>query len=226
MDAVHDLAAIHTQTDWQPMSPAEMTTSPANYMGDVSAAADEPGSYLVANHKSLELAILSRIAQVDVSDPARSLEVSSWLLVELAHDEHSAARVEAAKILSNLAGNWILHENARILASVPDTDLMSAVRALDQASSSTEFQMALEQLHAAAIPDTITGIRILTALGRSANQFAFTSGQGDEMVFSVALKIILQGLEEGSRDPKPEVAEICEHWYNLLQSRSTKAVGN
>jgi len=220
MDAVRDLAAIHTNTDWQPVSPAELTTSPANYFGEVTAAADEEGSYVIANHQELELAILERIAGVDVSDSARSLEVASWLLIELAHDDYPEARVQAAKILSNLAGNWILHENARLTETSPDADLRVAIQALDQASTSQEFQKALTQLSIAEIPDTIVGIRILTALGRTSEGFAFTSGQGDTMVYSVALKIIVQGLEQGSHDAQPDVAEICEHWHTLLMSRA------
>ncbi|MDA0667536.1 MAG: hypothetical protein O3A95_07545 [Planctomycetota bacterium] len=220
MDAVRDLAAIHTPTDWQPTSPAQMTTSPANYFGEVDAIADTEGSYAVEDHRQLELAILQRIAQVDISDPARSIEVGSWLLIELAHDDYPEARVEAAKIIANLAGNWILHEDARIVEGKPDADLRVAIQALDHASSSTEFQLALGQLQVATIPDTIVGIRILTALGRTANRFSFTTGQGDAHVFSLALKIILQGLEEGSLDSNKDVAEICEHWHTLLMSRA------
>ena len=220
MDAVRDLAAIHTNTDWQPVSPAQMTTSPANYFGEVTAAVDEQGSYVVANHRKLELAILERIAGVDVSDSARSLEVASWLLIELAHDDYPEARVQAAKILSNLAGNWILHEDARLVEDSPDADLRVAIQALDHASTSQEFQQALSQLRVATIPDNMVGIRILTALGRTSEQFAFTSGQGDEMVYAMALKIIVQGLEQGSHDTHPDVAEICEHWHTLLMSRA------
>ena len=201
-----------------------MTTSPANYLGEIDALADSEGSYAVQDHRQLELAILERIAQVDISDPARSIEVGSWLLIELAHDDHPEARVEAAKILANLAGNWILHEDARLVDENPDADLRVAIQALDQAASSTEFQLALDQLQVAIIPETMVGIRILTALGRTANRFAFTSGQDDDAVFSLALKIILQGLEEGSHDANQDVAEICAHWHALLLSRSMSPV--
>lgn len=220
MDAVRDLAAIHTPTDWQPMSPAQMTTSPANYFGEVNAIADAGGSYTVQDHGQLELAILQRISQVDISDPARSIEVGSWLLIELAHDDYPQARVEAAKIMARLAGSWILHEEARLVECTPDADLRVAIQALDKASTSKEFQRALSQMQVTSIPDTDVGIRILTALGRTANRFAFTTGQGNAQVFSLALKIVLQGLEEGSQDSNKDVAEICAHWHSLLVARA------
>jgi hypothetical protein len=224
MNAVRDLAAIHTVDDWQPRSPATLSVSPDFYYGDLTAATERSGTYPVTDHRKLELAILERIATVDVHDPAESLEVSSWLLVLLTEDDHPAAREEAAQILARNAGNWIVHDDARLLAKDPSIDLVSALRGLDAASDRTTYDLALARIGKAEIPDVLTGIRILTALGRTAIDYSFSSGEGDDRVFSTALGIVLMGLEVGREDPDPEVSETCRYWYDLLLPRAQEPV--
>lgn len=221
MDAVRDLAAIHTAEDWRPQSPALLTASPDFYHGDLSAKVDGAGSYEIHDHRTLEMAILERVANVDVSNPARSIEVCSWMLVALAQDDYPAARAEAARILAQNAGNWILHEDARLLPKEDGVDLAAALNRLDQASTRSQFEEAVYQISAAHLPEDATGIRILTALGRMVGDFSYTSGQGNDVPFSAALGIVLDGLERGLEDPDPTVVETCQHWLDLLLPRAT-----
>ena len=221
MDAVRDLAAIHTAEDWRPQSPALMTASPDYYLGDFTAATDGAGTYPVEDHRSLEMAILARVASVDVSDPARSIEVSAWMLLALSQDDYPAARAEAARILAQNAGNWILHERARLMPKTEGGDLTEALLTLDQASTRGQFELAMAEISAATLPDEITGIRVLTAIGRMVEDFSYSSGAGNEVPFSAALGIVLHGLEQGLQDPDPTVVETCQHWLDLLLPRAT-----
>ncbi len=221
MDAVHDLAAIHTPTDWRPQTPAMLTAAPAFYLGDLSAASQGAGSYAIPEHRPLELAMLQRIASVDLHDPARSIEVSAWMMVELLQDDYPAARNEAAKILARLAGTWIVEENAALAAVDTNIHLTAALQDFDQAQSRADFDAAISKIGQAPIPDAITALRILTALGRKANDYAFTSGEGNQHVFSTALRLILIGLEQGSKDADSTVAATCAHWVDLLSAPRT-----
>lgn len=224
MDALRDLAAIHTEDDWQPRSPAQLSVSPAFYHGELSAATERAGTYVVEDHRALEMAILERIATVDVGDPAESVEASAWLMVVLLQDDHAEARREAAEILARNAGNWIVEDGARLRAKDPSIDLIGALRGLDSASDRTTYDLALSRIGSAEIPDIVTGIRILTALGRTALEFSYTSGEGDDRVFSTALGIVLMGLDHGRTDPDSTVAETCSTWYDLLLPRAQEAV--
>ncbi|MHC4379909.1 MAG: hypothetical protein ACYSU1_02300 [Planctomycetota bacterium] len=221
MDAVRDLAAIHTAEDWRPQSPALLSASPEYYLGDLTSAADGFDTYVIEDHRQLEMAILQRVASVDVSDPARSIEVSSWMLVALSQDDYPAARSEAARILAQNAGNWILHENARLMPKSEDGNLAEALLTLDRAKTRGQFEVAMTEVSAATLPDRITGIRILTAIGRMVSDFSYSSGAGNEVPFSAALGIVLDGLEQGLQDPDPTVVETCRHWLDLLLPRAT-----
>ena len=223
MDAVRDLAAIHTEDDWRPRSPAQMSVAPAYYFGDLTAVAERAGSYTVEDHRALEKEILERIATVDVSDPAESLEVSAWMMVALLQDNHAPARKRAAEILGRNAGNWIVTEDARLRTANPDINLVAALRGLESAEDRMSFDLALSQIGSASIPDAVTGIRILTALGRKAIDFTYSSGEGDDRIFSTALGIVLMGLEQGRNDADAEVSETCVYWHDLLLPRAQEA---
>ncbi|MGB0952211.1 MAG: hypothetical protein ACPG31_03215 [Planctomycetota bacterium] len=223
MDAVRDLAAIHTEDDWRPRSPAQMSVAPAYYFGDLTAVAERAGSYTVDDHRALEKEILERIATVDVGDPAESLEVSAWMMVALLQDDHAPARKRAAEILGRNAGNWIVGEQARLRSTNPEINLVGALRGLENAEDRVSFDLALSQIGSAEIPDAITGIRILTALGRKAIDFTYSSGDGDDRIFSTALGIVLMGLDQGRNDADAEVSETCVYWYDLLLPRAQEA---
>jgi hypothetical protein len=218
MDAVRDLAAIHTADTWRPRTPADMTVSPEVYLGDAAARRLGAGTYEVADHRTLELAILEQLNQVDPSDPANAVETSSWLLIELLKDDYPGARIAAAKILSNLAGRWISAYDARLVEEVPGGDLTAAIEKMQAATDGRSLNSAARELSAMSFPDAGTALRVLTALGRRADTLGFTDNEANQPLYALALKLVMIGLEEGSRSADADVAEACRERYELLLS--------
>lgn len=218
MDAVRDLAAIHTDDDWRPRSPASMTLPPDWYLhGARSLDVPKPGTYEVADHRALELAILDRVGAVDPAEPAPSLEATAWLLTVLRHDDHAAARVKAAAILSQFAGFWIESRGARLPAGPLDGDLSAALRALDAAPDAAAFRDALPAFARVALPAPTDTIRLVAGLGRSAVRHGVTAGHSSaEALFTLGARAVVQALEAGAADADPEVAAACRARAELL----------
>lgn len=218
LDAIRDLAAIHSETDWQPRSPAQLSVPPDWYLeGVMSAKLPESGSYEVADHRALELAILDRIGPIDVDKPPMACESASWLLLELLHDDHSAARIKAAAHLSALAGAWIERKGARLPAMEPTGSLPAALQAVEAARDSKEFLAALELVQRAPLADGTSTIRLLAGLGRRASLHGVgPNHQSAELLAAIGTRAILSGLEIAAQDPDPEVARACRERHDLL----------
>jgi hypothetical protein len=218
MDAVRDLAAIHTEDTWRPRTPADMTVPPAVYLGDATARRLGAGTYEVADHRTLELAIIDQLNAVDAADPAASFEVASWLLLALLRDDYGGARVQAAKVLSNLAGNWISDLGAQLDEEEPELSLTAGLAALQAAADGRQLNAAARALSRTAFPDAASALRTLTALGRLSDSRAFSVSDANEPLYSLGLKLVLIGLEEGARSEDAEVAEACRARYELLMA--------
>lgn len=218
MDAVRDLAAIHHPETWRPRTPADMTVSPEVYLGNPTARRLGAGSYEVADHRTLELAILEQLNAVDPTDPGQAIETSSWLLIELLKDDYAGSRVAAAKVLSNLAGRWISSHEARLQPEIAEGDLAASLQKMQAARSGRELNQAATELAQLSYPDAGTALRVLTALGRRADSLGFTNNEANRPLYALALKLVMIGLEEGSRSEDPEVAEACRERYDLLLS--------
>lgn len=218
MDAVRDLAAIHTETDWQPRSPARLSVQPAYYLEKtLSAGAPQAGTYEVADHRALELAILDRIGPIDVQDPALACESAAWLLLELLHDEHAEARIRAAAHLSTLAGAWIERKGARLPVGELNGDLPAALHAVEAAQDAQEFLAALQLLNRAPLVSGTDNIRLMAGLGRR----AALHGVGPDhdsaaLLASIGTRVILSCFAEAAHDPDPAVAQACRERHDLL----------
>jgi hypothetical protein len=223
MDAVRDLAAIHTQTDWQPQTPAHLSVPPAFYYGNPAARASGDGIYAVEDHRGLELAIIEQINGVDANDPAYAIEVCAWMLMELTQDEHREARIAATHVLLRLAGTWAQTENVTWSAAQEGASFELAVGALNAATDHASFIAAVEQLQLTQFPDVLSGIRVLTALGRLAHRFGLGSGDGDTVVLSAALGIVIQSFEVCEGTPDPRVADACQISLNFLHNKARRS---
>lgn len=217
-DAVRDLAAIHTETDWQPRSPAQMSVPPAWYLeGPMSATVPQAGSYEVTDHRALELAILDEIGPIDPRDPALAFESAAWLLLELLHDDHGAARVRAAVHLSNLAGAWIEDQGARLPAGPLQGDLISALQSVESAQDAKQFLAALEQVQQAPLADGTSLIRLTAGLGRRAGLHGITADHASaDLLAAIGTRIVLAAFALGAADPDQEVARACQERQELL----------
>jgi len=218
VDAVRDLAAIHSKDHWRPVSPADMTVSPEVYLGDQTARRLGAGNYEIADHRTLELAILKQLNTVDPANPGDALETASWLLVELTQDDYGGARIQAAKILSNLAGIWISREGAQLVDEDPSENLPEALRQLQEAPDAAALSKAATRLSHVAFPDSLTALRVLTALGRRADTRSYADNGSNGPIYSLALKLVMIGLEEGTHSAEEDVARACQERYDLLLS--------
>ncbi len=218
MNAVRDLAAIHSETDWQPRSPAAMSLPPDRYLhGARSLELPKAGTYEVADHGALELAILDAIGSSDPADPPAALEACAWLLMELRHDTATAARIKSAAILSNLAGAWIEREGARLPAGPLDGDLAAALRAVDAADDAAQFRDAVALMARAPLPEPTQCIRLIVGLGRSAARLHVGAGHASAAaLYQLGLRAVLQALEAGAADADAEVAQACRARADLL----------
>lgn len=214
-NAIRDLAAIHNPSDWSPRSPAAMTVPPGAYQGELMNRVSGAGVYQIHDHRQLELALLDHIAGVAPDVEGKTLEASAWLLTLLLADDHTEARVRSAKILSGFAGHWVSKMDVRLPAPPTDGDLEAAVLLLADAGDKEEFNAAVAALNQAAIPDAVTGIRVLTGLARTAPRYA-TIDQRDLPVFTLALRVVLLGLEQAGSDSDTVVAAACKERAELL----------
>ena len=217
LDAVRDLAAIHTEDAWRPRSPAQLSAPPEWYLdGPLSTTLPREGLYEVSDHRGLEAAILDRVGAVDPEDPSVAFEACSWLMLELLHDDHGAARVKAAALLSEVAGAWITG-GARLPAEPLDRDLAQALRAVEHARDPAEFTAALRAIENAPLPDGTATIRLIAGLGRH----AFRLGIGAQHsaaphLAAIGTRALIHALALGAQDPDPEVAQACRARHDLL----------
>jgi len=221
VDAIRDLSAIHDPVDWSPRTPAAMTVPPGAYLGDPFDSTWGPGRYEVTDHRQLELAILDRVAASPRDEEALSLEACSWLLTELLADDHGAARVRAASILSDFAGHWVTRLDVRLPQQEPAGDLEAAVRLLDAVEEREDFVAAVAALQSARLDDPLTGVRLLAGLGRTAQAYTFID-QRDRGVFQIALRVVLLGLESCAEDPDAAVAQACAERAQLVRDYASR----
>jgi hypothetical protein len=219
MNAVRDLAAIHDETSWQPRSPATMTASPAAYLGEVSTdLARGAGSYEIADHRALELAILDKIGGVPHEDPSAALEATAWLMIAIAHDDHREARIKSAAILSQLAAAWIEREGVSWSAAPPTGDLLAATRAVDAAQDARAFLAAVRLLDAAPLPTGPDAARLLAGVGRTAHALGIGSGhESAASLYRLGARAALAALEAGANDADAAVASACAERAALLR---------
>lgn len=228
MNAVRDLAAIHDEADWTPRSPAELTAAPATYLGEMNAelvtgAVTGAGSYEIADHRALELAILDKIGGVPPQDPAAALEAAAWLMIELAHDDHREARVKSAAILSQLAAAWVDREGARVPAAAPSGDAAAAIRAVDAAQDDAAFEIALGLLDGAPLPPGPDAAQLLAGVGRTAHSLGVGSGhRSAKLLYRLGTRAVLAALESGAADADPEVARACRERAELLRAYAVR----
>lgn len=219
MNAVRDLAAIHDERNWQPRSPADMTVAPAAYMGKADTdLVRGAGTYVVEDHRALELAILDKVGGVEHDDPTAALEATSWLMIELLHDDHPAARIKSAAILSQLAGAWVDRKGVRIPAVPLTGNLEAALRAIDTATDANEFLAAMQLLSAAPLPAGPEAVRVVVGASRTASAF----GVGDDhrsalLLYTLGTRAVLSALDAGAQAADPEVAHACAERAALLR---------
>jgi hypothetical protein len=223
MDVVSDLAAIHNPRTWQPQSPAQLSVPPNFYFGNVAARVSGDDSYVIEDHRALELAILDQINGVDATDPPYAIEVSSWMLIELSQDDYSEARVAATHVLLRLAGTWAERDQVTWMATQDGADFQQAVHALNAATDHTSFMVGVEALRRTQIPDLISGIRVLTALGRLSHKYGLSAGGGNEIVLSAALGVVIQCLEEIDGDADPKVADALKVSLDFLRNKAQRS---
>lgn len=220
MNAVRDLAAIHSETDWQPRSPARLSVPPDWYLeGIMSAKVPESGIYEIADHRALELAILNRIGSIDVQNPPVACESASWLLLELLYDDHQEARMQAAVHLSSLAGAWIERKGARLPAGDLNGNLAAALQAVEASHDAKEFLVALELVQRAPLADGTSNIRLLAGLGRRASLHGVgPDHESAALLAAIGMRVILESLALGAQDEDPEIARACRERHDLLAS--------
>jgi hypothetical protein len=223
MDAVRDFSAIHDSSNWQPQSPAMMSVPPEFYLGNPSARAAGSDVYEIEDHRALELAIIEQINGLDPNQPATSIEVCSWMLITLSQDDHSEARTSAAYVLLRCAGTWAARPDVDIKATRESADLTAAVRALEAANDHSSFKAAVEQLRLTEVPDVLTGVRLLNALGRLSELHGVVSGLGDAAVLSAALQIVMQCFEMQQSIDDPNVAKACKVSLDYLQKTARQS---
>ncbi|MCP4770834.1 MAG: hypothetical protein GY879_05425 [Planctomycetes bacterium] len=223
MDVVRDFSAIHNSTDWQPQSPAMMSVPPEFYLGNPTARASGSGLYDVEDHRALELAMIEQINGVDLETPAAAIEVCSWMLIALSQDDHSEARTNATYVLLRVTGTWAARSDVSIKVADPNADLTAAIRALDAASDHASFIAAAEELRLTSMPDVITGVRVLNALGRLSEVHGLASGNGDHVVMSAALDIVMQCFEIQQGDVDPAVANAIKVSLDHLQKTARQS---
>lgn len=210
MDVVRDFSAIHNQSDWQPQSPAMMSVPPSFYLGNPASRASGSGLYEVDDHRSLELAMIEQINGVDPNTPATAIEVCSWMLITLSQDDHSEARTSATYVLLRCAGTWAERNGVSWKEASEEADLTAAIRALDAATDHASFITAVENLRLTTMPDVITSVRVLNALGRLSELHGLASGDDDEIVLSAALAIVIQCFEMQQNESDPKVANAIK----------------
>lgn len=218
MDAVRDLAAIHSESDWQPRSPAALSAPPAYYLeGPVSGEAPVAGTYEVPDHRALELAILDQIGPIDARNPPVAMESAAWLLLELLHDDHGAARQRAAVHLSTLAGAWIEQQGARLPAGELTGDLAAALQEVEAAQNSQQFLLALQSVQRAPLADGTSTIRLMAGLGRRAGLHGIGPDHASaDLLAAIGTRAILHAFSLGAQDADPEVARTCRERHDLL----------
>jgi hypothetical protein len=223
MDVVRDFSAIHNPTDWQPQSPAQMSVPPEFYLGNPAARASGSGLYAVADHRSLELAMIEQINGVDPNAPAAAIEVCSWMLITLSQDDHSEARTSATYVLLRCAGTWAERDDVGLKEANANADLTAAIRALDAANDHASFVAAVDDLRLTTMPDVITSVRVLNALGRLSELHGLSSGGGDGVVLSAALEIVMQCFEMQQDSDDPAVANAVKVSLDHLQKTSRRS---
>jgi hypothetical protein len=217
---IEDLAAIHDPTTWEPRSPAFLSVSPDVYLAAKPSTNGGPGRYPVYDHRELEHAILKSIATAPREDPGLVIEASSWLAIELLHDEYAPARVQAAAILSSFAGHWIERNSIQLPHADPaDAEryarATTAFLAADEAGEPQERLAALEHLITLQPPTPLAAVRTMTGIGRRLGRNPMAE-ESTPRALAFALRNVLYLLEVGSQDSDPDVAENCRKRYNML----------
>jgi len=217
--ALHDLSAIHYASDWSPRTPALMLTSPDGYLhgGDPLDAAQ---SFEVHDHLAVESAILTQLANTDPADPGMALETTAWLLLELHFDSAPSARIHSLAILSHFLGQWVTHENARLLPTKSDASLESALAALTASHDRVTFLEGVRRLRDAPFPDPVVAARSLIGLGRRAHLYKLDAASRTQ-VFDVAVQVVMLHFEQASRDADADVAQNAAERIELIRPFAT-----
>ncbi len=217
---IEDLAAIHDPATWTPRSPAFLSVSPDVYLAAKPSVNGGPGRYPIHDHRELEHAILKSVATAPREDPGLVIEASSWLAIELLHDDYAAARIQSAAILSSFAGHWIERNSITLPHADPaDADryarATTAFLAADEAGDDQERLAALEYLITLEPPTPLAAVRTMTGVGRRLGRKPI-SDDASPRALAFALRNVLYLLEVGSQDSDPDVAENCRKRYNML----------
>ncbi len=217
---IEDLAAIHNSNTWMPRSPAFLSVSPDVYLAAKPSVNGGPGHYTIHDHRELEHAILKSIASAPREDAGMVIEATSWLAIELLHDDYNKARIQAAAILSSFAGHWIEQTGINLPHADPaDADRYGRAAtdflAADETGNDQKRLAALETLITLQPPTPLAAVRTMTGVGRRLGRKPLAE-EYTPRALAFALRNVLYLLEVGSRDSDPEVAENCRKRYNML----------
>ena len=225
--ALMDLRRIHDEEDWSPRSPAQLRLRPEEYgQGGIEVRGLQVGElpwYEIEDHEALELAILDRINQIPAQRLDLALEASAWLIIELLHDPSPPARIKSAAILSRFAGWWVEAGGVRLDQRSRNGDLatavqawMQAIEAIDDPAQVDRVAEALDRIDAAAIGDPLIAARLLAGMARRYDD-APLPATGDTILMRTGLRAVLMALDQGARDPDPEVAHACRVRADLIR---------
>ena len=220
--AIQDLAAIHDPIDWSPQSPAFLSVAPDVYLSQKPARGAKEGAkeYTVLNHTALEREILQTISRAVGGDMGQQLEAVAWVSIELLHDDHPAARIHSAAILSTFAVHWIQGNGVKLSPEQTTGDFTQALSMYQEADAGRQTEDlidALEQLVQAKLPTPLASIRALTALGRRTHANPVQKPQ-EQQLRSFALRVVFQILEQGAKDVDAEVRTACSQRLQILRS--------
>jgi len=197
--SVHDLAAIHDPTTWQPVDNPEVTSR-----------------YQISDHQQLEELMLTNMGAVAPGQFSHAFELSSWALVMLMHDDNPGARRKSVALLGTLAGGWISQYGA---IAYPDgsASIESAIGQLAAASDGPALEAAALALLNSPTPDVYGAIRILAAYGRIIHNVPVAETR-HQVISSLALRLVMVGLYAATLDADEDVSESATITTALLES--------
>jgi len=221
MKGIEDLAAIHNPSDWSPRSPAIMSVPPEVYLAERPNRQGGTDRYVIHNHRELEHAILKSVATMPREGAGRIMEASSWLAIELLHDDYAEARIQAAAILSSFAGYWIEQRKVGHADTGPAVHPNAYAEAVDRfmtADNQRDYEgrlAALDELSNMRAPSALAAVRALTGIGRRLGRGELDYEE-QMRALTFALHSVMTFLETASHDPDPKVAEACRTRFELL----------
>ncbi|MDP6963309.1 MAG: hypothetical protein QGF46_04000 [Planctomycetota bacterium] len=198
-NSISDLAAIHDQVTWQPIS------NPAIEL-----------QYQTSDHCELEEQILTDLGAVSPSQFSHAFELCSWSLVILQNDSNPRARRLAVALIGRLAGGWVENHGAT-LPPAGDGHLESAITLLAQATDGPSLEQAANAIIAAESPHVYGAIRILAAYGRIIHNIPVAEHR-HPAITTAALRMVWVGLHASMLDSDSEVANSATATVNLIES--------